>query len=377
VTSPGTEHHGHAPPLGQLDLRFGSNAVRLGRRAWLVTGLALAAVFLLAPPVWEWLEPLPPADDARLPYRLSNDYWQFSRYARRATDAGQTLVLGDSVVWGEYVTTDRTLTHYLNRAAGGERFANLGLDGAYPAALAGLVEHYGGAIRDRDVLLHCNLLWMASPRHDLRGRKEPQFNHPALLPQFLGTVPGYAEDSSRRIGIVAARRTPLLQWAEHLKLAYFGGQDVPHWAMDHPYANPLAELRPGPTEDADAPRHDPAPWTERGIEPQDFPWMDLDESLQWRFFRRTLELLRERGNRVTVFVGPFNEHLLAPDSRAAYGRLRDQAQAWLAENGTPCYVPPLLPSALYADASHPLAAGYERLAGQVLEHLPGALRPRR
>jgi hypothetical protein len=364
------DHHGHAAPLGQLDLRFGSNAVRLGMREWLAVGAVLLVVFVAAPMVWEQVEPLPTAADARVPYRLSNDYWQFGRYAARAAESGQTIVLGDSVVWGEYVAADQTWTACLNRQARGEKFANLGLDGTYPAALAGLVDSYGGAIRNRDVILHCNLLWMATARHDLRDEKAGPLNHPALLPQFLGRIEAYDENSSRRIGIVVSRYVPFMQWTEHLKLAYYDGQDLPTWTMDHPYANPLAAIRPSTVGDDAPPRHEAKPWFEQGIERQDFPWMDLNDSLQWQFFKRTVRTLESRHNRVFVVVGPFNEHMLSADSRAAYRRLAEQAEAWLKDRDIPYFAPEALPSQMYADASHPLAAGYERLAREMLEALP-------
>ena len=90
-------------------------------------------------------------------------------------------------------------------------------------------------------------------------------------------------------------------------------------------------------------------------------------SLQWRFFRQTVETLRGRGNRVFVVVGPFNEHMLTPESLAAYRRRQGQVEAWLTASGSRYVAPPALPSELYADASHPLAAGYEALAHKVLE----------
>ncbi|MBE3135143.1 MAG: hypothetical protein IMZ55_16880, partial [Acidobacteria bacterium] len=100
---------------------------------------------------------------------------------------------------------------------------------------------------------------------------------------------------------------------------------------------------------------------------QSFAWVALDTSLQWRSFRRAVEILRGRGNRVLVLVGPFNEHLLEDASRAVYAGRKRQAEAWLRENGVPCIVPEALPSHLYADASHPLADGYALLARQLFE----------
>ena len=67
-----------------------------------------------------------------------------------------------------------------------------------------------------------------------------------------------------------------------------------------------------------------------------------------------------------VLVGPFNEHMLKEQSRAAYGDIKSQIEAWLAETEVPHLVASVLPSALYADTSHPLAEGYALLAQQLL-----------
>jgi len=61
-------------------------------------------------------------------------------------------------------------------------------------------------------------------------------------------------------------------------------------------------------------------------------------------------------------LGPFNEHMIAPESRAAYEKLRDTVETWLKANNVPHLVPQVLPSELYADASHPLTKGYALLA---------------
>ena len=93
--------------------------------------------------------------------------------------------------------------------------------------------------------------------------------------------------------------------------------------------------------------------------------MDLDASLQWHAFQRVIGRLRERGNDVLVVLGPFNEHLMAEDNRPAYRKIRDGIAAWLKQNKVPAVVPDILPSELYADASHPLTAGYEMLAKHI------------
>jgi hypothetical protein len=237
------------------------------------------------------------------------------------------------------------------------------VDGMHPAALAGLLEYHGGAVSGKKVVLHCNPLWMSSAKHDLSDGDEFRFNHPALVPQFSPRIPCYREEVSRRIGFVVERNVPFLGWANHLQLAYFGQTSIPEWTMEHPYGNPLAAVTltlPSPA--GDTLRHRPRPWFDQGIRPQDFAWVDPGSSFQWRSFRRALEILRGRGNRVFVVVGPFNEHLLTETGRAGYGRVREGIVAWLVAAGVEHDAPPALPSELYADASHPLAAGYAELA---------------
>ena len=98
--------------------------------------------------------------------------------------------------------------------------------------------------------------------------------------------------------------------------------------------------------------------------------MPLDDSLQWQAFCDTVSLLQARRNRVFVVIGPFNEHMLNESSRQRYAALADSAAEWLREAGVPHLRPAVLPSELYADASHPLAKGYEILAEQLVNHPP-------
>ena len=354
---------------------FGSNLVRLSPREWLVAGWIVGVVLLVLPLLWPSVEAVA-TRRYRIPYRLSSDYWVLSRYRARAW-TGDTLVVGDSVVWGHYVGRLQTLSGALNlsdplgdRPGGIRGYLNLGVDGIHPAALEGLVRHYGKGIADTKVILHCNLLWMSSKRHDLQLRKEFAFNHPRLVPQFWPRIPCYAASFEERLGIAIGRVVPFMSWADHLRIAYFDGRDIPSWTLDHPYSNPVRNLArdlPSPDEPP-SPKPDARPWTEKGVLPFDAKWVGLETSFQWAAFRRTVELLERRRNRVFVLVGPFNEHMLTDQSRAVYQERKRQVEAWLQANGTPCFVPPPLPSELYADASHPLADGYALLAEELLEN---------
>jgi hypothetical protein len=105
--------------------------------------------------------------------------------------------------------------------------------------------------------------------------------------------------------------------------------------------------------------------------------VDPEKSLQLQFFRKTVEVLQRRGNHVFVLVGPFNEHMLQEKSKAGYFKLKNAVKAWLHEKQIPYLAPEPLPSELYADASHPLAEGYELLAQQVLAALSSISNPLR
>ncbi len=357
--------------VGETEPPYGATAMRLSLRQWAAVVLLAVPVMVLAPVLWQRGEPLPATPDYRIPYAYSEDYWLYSRVVARSAADKQIAVIGDSVVWGEYVTPQDTLTAHLNRQAAAQqlpnaKFANLGLNGAHPLALTGLVRHYATSLTGVPVIVHCNLLWMSSPERDLSASKEQSFNHPRLVPQLLPHIPSYSASISDRMGNVVDRNVPYLGWARHLRFEYWDGQNLPDWTLEHPYANPFALGDEPRLDDSQELRRPPVAWFDQGLVPQDLPWMDLDTSLQWSAFRDTVERLQSRGNRVFVVVGPLNEHMLMPGSRQRYQALRRQVEQWLSNRRIPFTSPPPLPSDEYADASHPLSAGYARLASELL-----------
>ena len=338
-------------------------------RDWLVAGAILVAVLTLVPMNWPRLESLPAGPNARIPYERGNDYWLFDQFSRQEAAAGKVLLVGDSVVWGHYVSSDEALSGQLNRRAGANRFANLGVDGIHPMAMEGLIRYYGPGIEGRSVMLHCNLLWMSSPRHDLRERKAFAFNHPRLVPQLVPWIECYDEGVAGRLAVAVGRELPSSRLAYHWQTACFGGKDIPSWTLDHPYENPLARIARPPAvggSSGPAPGATQETWEQRQLGPMAAQWVNLDESFQWAAFQRAAGLLRGRGNRLFVVVGPFNEHMLTGAALEAYRRQVAGVEAWLAREGIPHWVAPALPRQEYADASHPLAAGYDRMALQLL-----------
>lgn len=361
---------------------FGVNEMRLNGRQW----LAAAAIFLVCalgiPRIWKQVERFDTGSDYRIPYALSSDYWLYQRRLERVVDPASVVVLGDSVVWGEYVRPEGTLTHFLNQESGAsDRFLNCGVNGVFPLAMEGLIAHYGGALRNRKVIVHCNVLWMSSPKADLSTEQEETFNHALLVPQFVTKIPCYHADAEVRLGAVAKRSIDLFGWVNHVDSVYFDQRSLPRWTLEaddsdpprcpNAWRNPLAQIAlavPGepesdPQRGPSSPRH--RPWTANGGVPTHFDWVRLDASLQWQAFQRLIGLLRDRGNDVMVVLGPFNESMVAEDQRPAFRELRDRIAAWLVAHRITHILPETLPSRLYADASHPLTDGYALLARRI------------
>jgi hypothetical protein len=350
---------------------FSSNAVRLSIKECLGVVLSLALAGSLLGPVWAKLEAFDPSADYRIPYDLSEDYWLFDRYCEEAGVPGRTLVIGDSFVWGQYVNRDETLSHFLNVESRSNRFVNAGLDGTHPLALEGLIRHHCGSLREGEVVLHLNLLWVSSPQADLQVDPGVGINHPRLVPQFSPSIPGYDASLSDRLGVVMGRTIPLLGWPRHIRSSYFSNADLPHWTLDNPYSNPIRQITYAlPEAAADTHRHG-QPWVDRGATLQDPPWVDLETSLQWEAFQRLLKLLEARGNSVFILVGPLNEHMLEPTNLTSYRDLLAAVEGKLEDQGVPAFLAPVLPSELYADLSHPLGQGYALMAKEVWDRLSG------
>ncbi len=343
-----------------------SNSIRLTARQWLAAALLVVPFALLASPLWQFLEDFPLEPDYRVPREFKQDYWLYQRFSHLAATDYDSFVVGDSVVWGFFSKRPETLPHYLNKQAGGERFANFGMIGAHPLALEGLVRHYAGGITDKKVLLQCNLLWLKSPKEDLQVRDPDRTAevvfHAGLIPQFVPNVPAYNQDMSRRLSILVEQRLSISQLANHWQQAYYGRQSIPAWTTQHPYDNPVSPLLQGlPPSDNSLERLQ-IPWFKDSRSKEDAPWLDMETSLQWPAFQRVVKLLQGRNNRVFVVVGPFNEHMLTPVSKQRCQTVKGIIGEWLKANDIPHMIAEVLPSEEYADLSHPLPGGYERLA---------------
>src|SRR5258706_9527653 len=224
-------------PWSTGDTRF-VNAMQLSTRLWLAVAAIVAVVLATTPPLWKKIERFHTGPDYRIPYALSKDYWLYERRMQRLTPTN-IAVLGDSVVWGEYVRPDGTLSHFLNEQSGQPgKFVNAGVNGLFPLAFEGLIRDYGHSLRHRKVILHCNVLWMSTPKADLSTEKEERFNHADLVPQFSPRIPCYKADLNHRLAAVVERHFTFSQWANHLQVAYFGQKNILTWTLEEDSSSP-------------------------------------------------------------------------------------------------------------------------------------------
>ena len=347
-----------------------SNGAVLTPLELILTLAAVALAVWIALPAWYWhrIEVKTP-EDFRLAYTSRDDYELYDRVVGKLCEKHDTLFLGDSVVWGMYVKNDHTLPAYLNRELGRDVVANIAVDGLHPVAMETLMRRYGGAIRGKRVFLYWNPLWMNTPLYDLTGEGDFSINHPRLLPQFDLSMKSFHPGFRDRCQATLERLVPFYGWLHHLRVASFDNTDFKKHLVRHPDENPVKKLHreftPVETEHQDG-RFD---WKQSGIKPQDWPWVALDASRQWKALLATAKVLRERGNDVVVVIGTINPHMQTPASLKRYYALRAAAMAELQRQGYRVVDLPELPSEEYADASHPLAAGYRRLAKFMAEKI--------
>lgn len=355
-------------PFGGEGIPFSSNEIRLSPAQWAVTLLISLAILWALPKVWGAIEPIKPPANGRVPYDLAlGDYWYVQQYFHALLQGSENAVVGDSVMWGAYVVPANTLAAQLTQRTGATRFANLGIPGCHPVANYGLIDRYGKELRNRNVLIQFNPLWLSTPREDLSTVTLTAINHPKLLPQWSDRMP--ADDSPKfedRLSVSLKRNFEIYGWVTHMQNVCFDQNDVPAWTVEHPYALPSMKAFPDLPDDKNA--AEAKPWTaKKAVKPVDFPFVPLDQSNQWRYFQKLVELLQARGNRVYVLVGPYNEHMIKGDAVDVYQKqIKPGIEAWLKEKKLPYLIPEALPTDLYADSSHPMLNGYGLIADKLV-----------
>ncbi|MDG1890282.1 MAG: hypothetical protein P8L18_03135 [Verrucomicrobiota bacterium] len=358
------------------------HAFLLTGRQWTCVILCFIVAIWGLPHAWKILEPFKAGTHYRVPYEASQDYWQYERHLEQKDQPNTVFFVGDSVVWGEYVAPEGTWTAFMNDLSGkSPLFVNLAMNGLYPLALEGLMDHYGGLLKGHKVILHCNLLWMSSPQADLSLPKEQVFNHPTLIPQFQPEIPSYRASIDTRLGRAIGHRWAFLTWVRHLQIQYWDRNNPYAWTLaedgQYPPSYPntyrmpwqeidlhlLEEPHPDPERGTTSRRH--RPWSLDGNATQHFEWVKPGESLQWQAFQRLCERIQQRENALLVVLGPFNRHIMTPENLETFKTLENEVHHWFKAQDIPSVTPPPLASELYGDASHPLTEGYRQLAGML------------
>ncbi len=339
-------------------------ALDLSLREWLVVALLLTLLLAIAPSI-----PFRPKSpvverDYRIPYALSRRYELYRRYTTLAAAQFPTLIVGDSVVWGQCAARDQTLSHYLNELTKQPRFANAGLDGMHPVALAELLEYHAPALTGKHILLHFDPLWLIHEDDVSDLNKAKLFNRPDLVPRLAAHFKGPFKEAVAVSWSHLLRSSPLQGWGERMSDTRV---DFLAWSLDHPYESPLKAISATlpPSEDSHHQRL--IPWSEHASEHLKGSWGDPDVYPVWTAFERLLSLLQDRGNRILVLLGPMNEHMMAPAMREQYQALKLKLAGKVKAKGVRCFVASLLPSRQYADICHPLKDGYEALARELLQ----------
>ena len=339
-----------------------------GRELLLTSTVILLLVFVLFPLCYRSWEKITLPEDFRLPYANRDNYYLYSRCAEKAAAESSWLLLGDSAIWGMYASNSETLSAQLNRMQKKVRFSNLAIDGLHPVAMKTLMENFGSSIRDRNVLIYFNPLWVNSAKYDLSGSEKFTVNHPELLPQF-GKVACYEAALDKKIRILLDRELLFFSQLRHIRNCFYNNSDFKSYLAKSGSINPFAAMRREICPEEKEHHGSKENYLTRSIPVQHWEWVELTSSRQWRALTDTAKLLNSRGNRVTVMIGGINPALLDKPTLAGLRRLREEAAKLLQQENISFITLPELDAALYADASHPLGTGYALLASDLLKKL--------
>jgi hypothetical protein len=343
---------------------FERQALELSLREWLVVGLLVTAFLAVAPSIpFRPKKPVLEAD-YRIPYPLSRRYDLYRRYTTLAAAQTPTLLVGDSVIWGQCAHRYETLAAQLNAMTRQPRFANAGLDGMNPVALRELLRYHAPGIEKSRVILQFDPLWMMireAGNHDIR---EALYNRPDLIPRLAANFTGPFKETVSASWSKLAAASPLGAWGDRLADAKI---DFLAWSLDHPYESPLAAISSTLPPSDDSSHLRLIPWNATPAIPVEATWIDLSTSVQWQAFRNILTLLEQRGNKVLVLLGPMNEHAMEAKTLQNYLKLKAAMAEELRARGVRCMVASVLPSSDYGDICHPLGSGYQELARELLQ----------
>ena len=332
-----------------------------GKELFLTSAVVLLVVFVLFPLCYRSWEKITLPEDFRLPYVNRDNYYLYSRCAEKAVAESDYLLLGDSAIWGMYAANNETLSAQLNSMQKKVRFSNLAIDGLHPVAMKTLMENFGSSIRNRNVLIYFNPLWVNSAKYDLSSSEKFTVNHPELLPQF-GGIASYDAAMDKKIRILLDRKILFFSQLRHIRNYFYNNNDFKSHLAKTESFNPFAMINREICPQEKTHHGTKENYLSRRIPIQHWNWVPLAESRQWRALTDTAKLLKSRGNKVTTLIGGINPALLDEPTLAGLRELRIQAAKELQKENINNITLPELEAKQYADASHPLKSGYTLLA---------------
>jgi hypothetical protein len=348
---------------------FEPAALELSLREWLMVALLVTAVLVAAMKI-PFRGSVPVVErDYRIPYALSTRYDLYRRYTTLAAGQFPTLLVGDSVIWGQCALREDTLAHHLNEQVKQPRFVNAGLDGMHPVALAELLTYHAPSIANTRVILQFDPLWMMIAGPVRPHARANLYNRPDLVPRLAAHITGPFKEAASLSWSHLTRNTPIQEWGERFADARL---DFLAWSLDHPYESPLRAITSAlpPSEDSHPQRL--KPWDGRPESRFDTGWADLQDD-EWLAFLRIITLLQSRSNEILVVLGPMNEHMMTPEMLAGYLTIKARMAEDLRSRKVSCFVPSVLASDDYGDICHPLGRGYAKLAHELLQKESGWL----
>lgn len=338
----------------------------LSVRGWSGVLVVFVLVVIGLPRAWVAVESFDPELNWRQPTRVAEDYWQIHRWLRAAERKESIVILGDSVVWGEFAKPNETLAAHLSMINGENEFANLGVQGLYPVALLGLLKIE--APRSPPLLLF-NPIWMTSARRDLSllasERETVSVNHQALLPQWIGSPVSYRATLEERLSRWGLQQSQLRRWSNHLSYEHLDGQDLPTWLRAHPSRFPWQAsdgIVLGPEDEPGQP-------IRRRLIPENsisYEWVEPDDSLQYQAFLKCVELLSQHGKPPCVLLASLSSSGRTPECLNSESQIAQRLRDDL-EQRQIAVVNLKASSEVMADASHPTPDGYRAWA-ETIQH---------
>lgn len=346
-----------------------SNAMILSLKEWIATLALVALINGIIYYGWNSWEKFNPGPDHRETCwaEKQSDYWAYTRWIRYAREHYNVLLLGDSVIWGQEVRNDQTISHYLNEFYGRDIVANLGNDGLFMAGIDGIVKYYGEDLDNANIIVQLSPLWMANLRRDLRPEKKSNYHHPRLIPQFSTRI-NYYHDLNTRIGYFIEHYVRVFPFVRHLMANYYDNESISSWMMDNPYKDPFTAITFQAAPVMAESQGESLDWETKKQKVSNEPFVNSSQSIQWGLYVDALKRFQVKNSRVFVMIGPYNQYMLTPESQLRLFTLIELLKKDLDALGIPYFDTFTigLPSRTFGDTCHLLKDGHIMLAKAML-----------